>query len=235
MSTSFKTAKGTELPLIKLKGKDYLEVKYRLVWFREEKPDWSIESELVHFSDKIAVSRATIKDPAGRIVAMGHKMETPQGFSDYIEKAETGSIGRALALIGYGTQFAPDLDEGDRIVDAPAQRPKAPANPFKSQVNPQGPRPPQAPPPPPRYPGEISHDVGHWKMPTGKFKDRRLMEINPKELKSYVDWIIQSNLEKNKQPTGPYKEIVDHATAFLSTLEVDSITDYLNTDEPIPN
>lgn len=29
------------------------------------------------------------------------------------------AVGRALAMLGYGTQFAPELDEGDRIVDSP--------------------------------------------------------------------------------------------------------------------
>ena len=46
-----------------------------------------------------------------------------------MEKAETGSIGRALALLGYGTQFCADeLDEGDRIVDAPAEPARKPVS-----------------------------------------------------------------------------------------------------------
>ena len=47
-------------------------------------------------------------------------METARGFPDYVEKAETGAIGRALGVLGYGTQFAPEFDEGtERIVDSP--------------------------------------------------------------------------------------------------------------------
>ncbi len=34
MTRHFKTAKGTDLPLLNLNGKQYLEVKFRLVWFR---------------------------------------------------------------------------------------------------------------------------------------------------------------------------------------------------------
>ncbi|MBX2986849.1 MAG: hypothetical protein KF802_03035 [Bdellovibrionaceae bacterium] len=117
---SYRTAKGTELPLLNLRGKEYLEVKYRLVWFREDHPDWSIETELISVTDVSAYARATIRDEAGRIIATSHKFESIQGFPDFIEKAETGAIGRALALIGYGTQFCADeLDEGSRIVDAP--------------------------------------------------------------------------------------------------------------------
>jgi hypothetical protein len=58
-------------------------------------------------------------------MAQAHKAEnkTGDGFKDYLEKAETGAIGRALAMCGYGTQFTGDeLDEGVRIVDAPVVR-----------------------------------------------------------------------------------------------------------------
>jgi hypothetical protein len=122
MMRNYRTAKGTELPLLNLRGKEYLEVKYRLVWFREDHPDWSIETDLVNVTDVSAYAKATIRDENGRIIATSHKFESVQGFPDFIEKAETGAIGRALALIGYGTQFCADeLDEGNRIVDAPVQ------------------------------------------------------------------------------------------------------------------
>lgn len=120
MNRVYRTAKGTDLPILSLRGRDYLEVKYRLVWFREEHPDWSIETEMVNLTDTSAFVRASIKDDQGRVIATSHKFENKQGFPDFIEKAETGAIGRALALIGYGTQFCADeLDEGERIVDSP--------------------------------------------------------------------------------------------------------------------
>lgn len=120
MLRTYRTPKGTELPLLNLRGREYLEVKYRLVWFREDHPDWAIETELLSVNENSAYARAAIKDDQGRIIATSHKFETKKGFPDFIEKAETGAIGRALALIGYGTQFCADeLDEGERIVDAP--------------------------------------------------------------------------------------------------------------------
>jgi hypothetical protein len=116
---TFKTKKGTELPISDIKGKDYLLVAHRIVWFREEHPEWSILTESVVFNEKQAVFKATIVNEKGNIVATAHKQEDPRGFGDYMEKAETGAVGRALALVGYGTQFAPDLDEGDRLADSP--------------------------------------------------------------------------------------------------------------------
>jgi hypothetical protein len=118
-----KTSKGTELPISSIKGKDYLEVKYRLVWFREDHPDWSIETEFVSITLTSSMAKAVIKDDKGRIIATSHKFEDKVGFPDFIEKSETGAIGRALALLGYGTQFcADDLDEGKRLADSPGSK-----------------------------------------------------------------------------------------------------------------
>ena len=33
--------------LIQLKGKDYLQVMWRLVWFREDKPLWAITTQMI--------------------------------------------------------------------------------------------------------------------------------------------------------------------------------------------
>lgn len=123
MSQIFKTPNGTELPIMDLRGKPYLLVAHRLVWFREVHPDWSIQTEFLEQSVAQSFAKAVITKPDGQIMSTAHKFEDKQGFSDHREKAETGAIGRALALIGFGTQFcADDLDEGARIVDAPVAR-----------------------------------------------------------------------------------------------------------------
>lgn len=113
--------------MTKIKGRDYLEVKWRLVWFREEHPDWDIDTTMLHSDETTAIFACKIYDANGRQVSSGHGSESTKDWGDYIEKAETKAIGRALAMLGYGTQFAPELDEGDRIVDAPVARKKAPA------------------------------------------------------------------------------------------------------------
>jgi len=129
--------------LIKVQnGKEYLPVAARLVWFRQEHPDWGIETRPVELDIEkgYAIFEATVYNAEGKLMAKGTKMEffpkvvsepvirkdgtlvektSVVGFFDYVEKAETGSIGRALALCGFGTQFAPELDEGERIVDSP--------------------------------------------------------------------------------------------------------------------
>lgn len=111
--------------MMKLKNKDYLQVMWRLVWFREEHPDWCINTVLAeHDADKqVAVFRAEIIEPkTEHVVSTGWGSECSKDFHDYLEKAETKAVGRALAMLGYGTQFAPELDEGERIVDSPVER-----------------------------------------------------------------------------------------------------------------
>lgn len=136
---TFKTPKGTELPFIQLQGKDYLQVMHRLVWFREDHPDWSIVTVVVRSDNTHSVVRAEITHNS-LLIASAHKREDAAHFKDHLEKAETGAIGRALALCGYGTQFAPELDEHERIVDAPAPRKVSPvpspqpAKPHQSAV-----------------------------------------------------------------------------------------------------
>jgi hypothetical protein len=110
--------------LIKVQGgRQYLPVSARLIWFREEHADWGISTRpvVIDTEKQFAVFEATVCDQNGILKAMGTKMEDIRGFNDYVEKAETGAIGRALAVCGFGTQFASEIDESDagRYVDSP--------------------------------------------------------------------------------------------------------------------
>jgi hypothetical protein len=103
---------------------DYLPVAARIAWFRKDHPYWSIITKVEKWGDKAVVMKAIIKDMEGDIIATARKKETEIGFPDYIEKAETGAIGRALAMCGYGTLQAPEFDEQDRLADAPVEKTK---------------------------------------------------------------------------------------------------------------
>jgi hypothetical protein len=132
-------------------NKDYLPVQWRIAWFRAACPQGTIETEMLQLDwdaefseDKwvwdnsrrsnvlttatgkgVALFRAIVKDGMGG-VATGTKSEKGVSFPDFIEKAETGAIGRALAALGYGTQFAGDeWDEAHRIADAPVDKSQA--------------------------------------------------------------------------------------------------------------
>lgn len=120
--------------MMKMKGKDYLQVMWRLVWFREDHPDWGINAECIEQDQDHAIFKATITDENGIQKSSGHGSETKKDFGDFLEKAETKAVGRALAMLGYGTQFAADeLDEGERIVDSPVSRAKAEPEPTPAK------------------------------------------------------------------------------------------------------
>lgn len=135
--------------------KDYLPLQGRLLWFTGEVTEYVIETDIVLLDiDKeisvermvwspekhqkvpvtkmargVAVYHATLaiyKD--GHLVKKvpGDKMETAADFPDYLEKAQSGAIGRCLMFAGYGTAFAIELAEGERIVDSPVDRKPAP-------------------------------------------------------------------------------------------------------------
>ena len=97
--------------LSKFDGRDYLEVKWRLLWLRSEHPDARITTEIVQHNEEsgFALFRAEVEIPGGGR-ATGWGSETVRDFHDYIEAAETKAIGRALAALGYGTQFCQDFD-----------------------------------------------------------------------------------------------------------------------------
>jgi hypothetical protein len=134
--------------LIQLKSRqgsqDYLPIQWRIVWFRSSCPQGTIDTEEVEVdldrevsveivawnaekrrSEKViktakgyARFRAVVSDGKGaRASATGS--ECAADFNDYVEKAETKAVGRALAALGYGTQFAPEFSEQHRIVDSP--------------------------------------------------------------------------------------------------------------------
>lgn len=126
---------------INLKGREYLPVAARVAWLRSVHPNWTIENEFIRldFEEGLAFAKSTLKDETGRAIADGYKVEERAHFPDFVEKAETGAVGRALALAGFGTLHAQEYDEGisaqtgeARIADSPAppkQKPQPLPNP----------------------------------------------------------------------------------------------------------
>lgn len=100
---------------------DYLEVKWRMVWFRSDNNENTktvVLDKIIDLQNNFAYFELQVTDSKGN-VEVGVGSETGEDFHDYIEKAYTKAYGRALAALGYGTQFAPELEEGERIADSP--------------------------------------------------------------------------------------------------------------------
>lgn len=128
-------------------GGKYLTARRRLQWMRQEPrphPEWGIKTELIEhergtFKNKtgggprgsmaqieggFAIFKAIILNESGRVIAEASATEWSEMFPDYIEKAETAAVARALAVAGFGTEQALDFDEGweaGNIADAPVR------------------------------------------------------------------------------------------------------------------
>lgn len=105
--------------------RDYLPVPWRLVWVRNEHPAAVILTEPHVITDKWAVFRADVSLPTGARATGWGTCTSTKSASDYVERAETTALGRALKALGYGTEFDEDDDEEGATLAAihgPAER-----------------------------------------------------------------------------------------------------------------
>lgn len=130
---------------------DYLNIAQRMVWFVQEQRQliaaglatcpFILKADLIELDlDKgRAVFKATARDVLGN-ESVEYGSESKADFNDFVEKAATKAKGRALASLGYGTQFSPELDEGERIADAPKEQRQQAQQPQQNRQPAQQPR-----------------------------------------------------------------------------------------------
>ena len=92
---------------VKIKGKDYVLVSDRVLFFNEEYPNGSIQTIKLDNSDRVEIKAVVIPDVANpQRVFTGHSQAVwGDGYinkSSALENAETSAVGRALALMGIG-------------------------------------------------------------------------------------------------------------------------------------
>lgn len=203
-------------PTMKIKGKDYLEVKYRIVWFRKDHPDWSIETE-IHYIETVAsgaaIIKAYVKDDKFRILSTGFGHETKQNFPEgWVEKAETAAIGRAIAHLGYGTLNALELEEGQRIVDAPVgevdnveqdhQREYPPIPPTDGSGSPYS-----------------LDDPGKVMVPFGRDKGKRINELSRMAIENDIKYWSERIAKEGKPSSGKLTEYMTALQAYVTVLD----------------
>ncbi len=128
--------------MMNLKGKDYLNVQNRLLWFIRDQREmvaraiatcsYVVRTELVELDREAGFAhyKTYVRDVLGNEATM-YGSETARDFGDYAEKASTKSLGRALWALGYGTGMAPEMDESE---DRPVDSPIAPIPPAMAQA-----------------------------------------------------------------------------------------------------
>lgn len=92
---------------IEVKGKAYACVPARVQAFREICPEGSIETDVISMADGIVTMKTTVKDETGRVLATGMAQEKEASSyinkTSYIENCETSAVGRALGMLGLGS------------------------------------------------------------------------------------------------------------------------------------
>ena len=97
---------------MQIRGKEYMEVKDRVMVFRKNNPSWSIITKIIENNEETGsvIFKATIEDADGRIRGTGHAHEFKEDKSSmvnktsHLENCETSAIGRALGSLGIGIE-----------------------------------------------------------------------------------------------------------------------------------
>lgn len=105
---------------INIKGKEYVPVSERVKEFHEKYPDFVAITEILSLDENSVVMKATVYDPDGKIVAVGHAQEDRNASNinktSYVENAETSAIGRALGMFGIGIDAS--MASADEVANA---------------------------------------------------------------------------------------------------------------------
>jgi hypothetical protein len=201
----------------------YLPVAARIAWFRAEHPDGIMAVHHIELTDQRAVFKARVGYPATHTEqagdylasAEGYGSETPGDFKDYIEKAGTKALGRALAALGYGTlQAGDELDEGARIVDTPQTKPtpRAGATPGREPAPRSSERPTDRPAAVPGAAGPPSQLTAEEKAEAAREMFGRLHTLSGMDK-------LADKLARDGVPRTLWGEAYDAALARLSKVE----------------
>lgn len=124
-------------------GREYLTAAARLRWFRDEHPDWSISTEIFSIDANGVLIKATVTDDMGFVIATGFKQVFKnKDAENYISKAETGAVNRALTFCGYGLPAEEEMSE-DLSMAQPQSQPQDTR--YRSHADPNQPSRPTRP------------------------------------------------------------------------------------------
>lgn len=111
---------------VNIKGKEYVEVSERLIYFRtsDDYKGYSLTTEMLHLDTEWCCMVATIRNAEGVALASGTAYEKANSTyinkTSYIENCETSAWGRALGNLGIGITAA--VASADEVINAIANQ-----------------------------------------------------------------------------------------------------------------
>ena len=127
---------------INIKGKEYILVKDRVLYFNENYPNGKIETELLsELNSEMVVMKATITPDVGNPIRIFTGFSQATWGDGYINKTaamencETSAVGRALGMMGIGViDSIASADEYNKAQTQPIYTPKKTNNDPRSIV-----------------------------------------------------------------------------------------------------
>ena len=123
-----------KLKTVNIKGKPYVTVDERLIYFRDHYPNYSLVSEVIHKTDNFILIKAVISDENSRVLATGlaeeEKGRNYINKTSYVENCETSAWGRALANFGIGIDSG-SVASAEEVINAISNQNKKPNYKFE--------------------------------------------------------------------------------------------------------
>ena len=113
---------------VNIKGKEYITVNERLIYFRSQPQfkGWRISEDLVSLDDKEGLFKVTIINPDGFEMAVAHAQEYRDSSyinkTSFVENGFTSALGRALGYLGIGINTA--IASADEVQTAVKNQPE---------------------------------------------------------------------------------------------------------------
>ncbi len=113
---------------VNIKGKEYITVNERLIYFRTQPQykGWRISEEVVSLDEKEGLFKVTIINPDGFEMAVAHAQEYRDSSyinkTSFVENGFTSALGRALGYLGIGIDTA--IASADEVQTAVKNQPK---------------------------------------------------------------------------------------------------------------